>query len=310
MGSYTAARPRLFFTDRGAGDAFLCITGFAASSAVYESLGPLYESRFRFITYDHLGSGRSTKCGLPTSMAQLAAHATRILDELGIETAHVLGASLGGLVAQELAIRFPHRVRTLVLVGTASSGPLAVPAPLRGLARATAHVVADSVRRRQLWVGRAMFGDDFAVSTEADPIIDSLSRYLPPPWALFGQVLAFATHDRDRDLRRIRAPTLVLHGERDVLVSIANSDRLASGIPSAALHVFPGAGHGCLLEQPATVFDVICAWIDRQGSITLPARPTGAAAFRERITRQAAIPIGATRLVIHAGGAVARLRRT
>lgn len=308
--SYTAGRPRLFFTERGTGDPLLCIPGFAASSGVYASLGPLYETRFRFITYDPLGSGRSAKWAPPTSTAQLAAQATRILDELDIETAHVLGASLGGLVAQELAIRFPHRVRTLVLVGTASSGPLATPAPIGGLARATADVVADSVRRRKLWLGRAVFADEFGLADDAGPVLDSLLRDLPPPWTVFGQVLAFATHDRDRDLGRIEAPTLILHGERDVLVSIANARRLATGIPTVALHVVPGAGHGCLLEQPETVFSAIGAWIERHGPFPPRAGPTGAAAFTERIARAAAIPIGACRVVVHAGSAVARLRRT
>jgi pimeloyl-ACP methyl ester carboxylesterase len=284
----------------------LCITGFAASSAVYESLGPLYESRFRFITYDHLGSGRSAKLGMPTSMAQLAAHAARILDELEIEAAHVLGSSLGGLVAQELALRFPHRVRALVLVGTASSAPLAVPPPLGGLARATASVVADSVRRRQLWLGRAMFADDFATRNEADPIVNSLTRYLPSPWALCGQVLAFATHDRDRDLGRINAPTLILHGERDLLVSVANTHRLATRIPNAVLHIVPGAGHGCLFEQQELVFEALCQWIDRQGPVPPAARPAGLAVFAERITRPAALPIGAWRVQ---QSALARLRR-
>jgi 3-oxoadipate enol-lactonase len=303
---YTATRPRLYFTERGAGEPLLCITGFAASSAVYESLGPLYESRFRFITYDHLGSGRSAKLALPTSMAQLAGHAARILDELEIESAHVLGASLGGLVAQELALRLPHRVRGLVLVGTASSGPLAIPPPLGGLARATASVVADSVRRRQLWLGRAMFADDFATRAEAEPIVNSLTTYLPSPWALCGQVLAFATHDRDRDLGRISVPTLVVHGERDLLVSVANTHRLATRIPNAVLHVVPGAGHGCLIEQQELVFEALCDWIDCQGPVAPAARPAGLAAFAERITRQAAVPIGAWRVQ---RSALARLRR-
>jgi len=308
--SYTAGRPRLFFTERGTGDPLLCIPGFAASSGVYASLGPLYETRFRFITYDPLGSGRSAKWAPPTSTAQLAAQAIRILDELDIGTAHVLGASLGGLVAQELAIRFPDRMGTLVLVGTASSGALAAPAPIGGLTRATAGVVADSVRRRQLWLGRAVFADEFGLGDAAGPILDSLLRDLPPPWTVVGQVLAYATHDRDRDLGRIHAPTLILHGERDVLVSIANAHRLAAGIPNAALHVVPGAGHGCLLEQPRAVFHAIGTWIDRQGPLAPPARSTGAAAFTERITRTVAIPIGAWRVVAHAGSAVARLRRT
>jgi fermentation-respiration switch protein FrsA (DUF1100 family) len=127
--------------------------------------------------------------------------------------------------------------------------------------------------------------------------------------------LAFATHDRERDLGRIRAPTLILHGEQDLLVSIANTHRLAAGIPNAAIHVVPGAGHGCLLEQPEYVLDAICEWVDRQGPIAAAAGPTGVAALTERITRQAAVPIGAWRvqrngLSLATRVLVVRLRRT
>jgi pimeloyl-ACP methyl ester carboxylesterase len=240
-------------------------------------------------------------------MAQLAAHAVRILDALDIERAHVLGASLGGLVAQELAIRFPHRVRTLMLAGTASSGPLAVPAPIGVLAKAAVYMVADSVRRRQLWPGRAVFAADFAARQEADLIIRSMARDFPPAWTLCGQLLAFATHERSRDLGRVRAPTLILHGERDLLVSITNTRRLTAGIPNTTLHVVPGAGHGCLLEQAGPVFDTICDWLDRQDPTAPATRPAALATLTERVTRRAAVPIGIWRVQREA---LVRLRRT
>src|SRR5439155_22510086 len=197
---------------------------------------------------------------------------------------------------QELAIRFPHRVRGLVLVATASSGPLAAPAPIAGLARATAAIVADSVRRRRLWLGRALFSTEFAGRSDSDPVISSVVRDPPPPWALFGQLMAFTTHDRDRDLGRIRAPTLVLHGDRDLLVSVANTHRLTAGIHEAELRVIAGAGHGCMLEQREVVVEAICEWLDRHAPIAPGPEPTGLGVLTERITRKAAVPLGTLRV--------------
>src|SRR5207247_9809611 len=132
-----------------------------------------------------------------------------------------------------------------------------------------------SVRRRRLWLGRALFSTEFADRSDSDPVISSVVRDPPPPWALFGQLMAFTTHDRDRDLVRIRAPTLILHGDRDLLVSVANAHRLAAGIPNAELHVVECAGHGCQFEQQEPVFDAICEWLDRQDPIAPADRPTG-----------------------------------
>lgn len=295
---YTASRPQLFFRERGTGEPLLCIPGFAVSSAVFDSLSPLYERRFRYVTYDHVGSGRSAKYTTPVSMAQLAADAIRVLDELDIDAAHVLGSSLGGLVAQEIAIRFPHRVRGLLLVGTASAGPLATPAPIAGLARATAQIGVDSLRRRRLWMAAALFSDDFA-KREPDgvgEVLASLTKHPAPPWALLGQLLAFSTYDRDRDLSRIRAPTLVLHGERDVLVSAANTHRLAAGIPNAEVEVVPGAGHACMYEQARPVFATICDWLDREQPVAHADKPSGLEEMTERLTRKAAVPIGIWRV--------------
>lgn len=295
---YTASRPQLFFRQGGTGDPLLCIPGFAVSSAVYEALAERYERRFRFVTYDHPGSGRSAKYAAPLSMAQLAAGAVRVLDELEIDAAHVLGSSLGGLVAQELAIRFPHRVRALVLVGTASAGPLATPPPIGALASATGRMAADSLRRRQLWMAPALFASDFP-AREPDrvrAILASIAAHPTPPWTIFAQLLAFSTHDRDRDLGRIGAPTLVLHGERDALVSIANTHRLAAGIPDAEVQVVAGAGHGFLFEREEQTFQRICDWLGEQEPIAPGEQPTRLEALGERMTRKAAVPIGAWRV--------------
>ena len=295
----TAATPRLYYEDRGAGEPLLAIVGFAASSAALEPLAAPYAARFRYITYDHPGTGRSSKRSLPMTTAQLAAGAARILDELGIESAHVIGHSLGGAVAQELALRFPHRVRGLILVGTSASGPLSVPADPRDLAKVAVHGLRP-----------AIFSAEFLEREpeRADALMRALMAHPAPPWSIAGQFLAAGLHDRALDLHRVTAPTLILHGERDLLVPVANARRLAAAIPDAELHVIPGSGHAVELERRDDVLSIACDWLARRAPAAGPP-PAAAAVVGERLTRTLAVPLGVLRVVRSSAVLVGRALR-
>jgi len=288
--------PRLFFEDRGAGEPLLMITGFGASSAVLEPLADLWSTRFRCITYDHPGTGRSSKWPCAFSTAGLAASATRLLDERGIDAAHVVGFSLGGAIAQELAIRFPDRVRGLVLAGTSTTGPLSSPPDPRKLAVAGARVLRESLVRRRLWLAPAFFSDGFLEREpdRAEALTRPLTAHPAPPWSLAGQYLAAGLHDRALDLHRIHAATLVLHGDRDVLVPCANAELLARGIPGAELRILPNAGHGFPVELSAETFEIVCDWLDRSRPLA-GEEPAASALRTERVTRRMAVPLGALR---------------
>jgi pimeloyl-ACP methyl ester carboxylesterase len=293
----TATRPELYFEDRGAGDPLLVITGFAVSCTVLEPLVDLCGTRLRCITYDHPGSGRSSKRAFPFSTAQLAASAVCVLDELGIEAAHVAGLSMGGIVAQELALRFPHRIRGLILMGTSTSGALSAPADPRTVATATASALRGSVQRRRPWLGPVVFSPGFLKRQpdRAEALLASATNHPATPWCIVGQLCATGLHDRTLDLHHIRTPTLVLHGERDILVPVANARRLAAGIPGADLYVFPGVGHAFEYERLDETVSVICDWLDRRRPVA--GERLGVRAARvERLTRPLAAPAGAVRL--------------
>jgi pimeloyl-ACP methyl ester carboxylesterase len=267
--SLTSKPPRLFFEERGDGDPLLLICGFGVSSAVLDPLADLWSTRFRCISYDHPGTGRSSKRACPISTAALAAGAVRVLDELEIDAAHVAGLSLGGAIAQELALRFPHRVRGLILVATSATGPLRSPPDPCRLAATTTRVVKESMRRRRVWLAPALFSDGFVEREpcQAEVLMRPLSAHPGPPWSLAGQCLAAGLHDRAADLHRIRAPTLVMHGEHDVLVPVAHAELLARGIPDAELRVMPGAGHGFPVELAAETFEIVGDWLERRRSV-------------------------------------------
>jgi len=282
----------LYHARRGAGEPMLWITGFTISSAVFEPVLPLYEDRFDCVLYDNRGSGRSRGRPALTSMAQLAADAAGLLDHLGVESAHVHGLSMGGMVAQELALRFPERVRGLILGGTTPGGPLA--------ARPT---LAELTALRGL--GSLLFSPEFRAREpqRVRELLRPFRAHRPPAHGVVAHWWATVYHDTVSRLGDIQAPTLVMHGGADGMAPLSNARILAERIPDAELAVIPGAGHAFLLEQPEATRERITDWLDRRGAIA-PGRPrTGMAARWEPVTRRLGLPIGALRT----GASLARL---
>jgi 3-oxoadipate enol-lactonase len=263
----TAAAPRVYYEDHGTGEPLLAITGFGSSSAVFAPLIDASGGALRWITFDHLAAGRSSRRAFACTTGAMARTAVAVLDELGLGSAHVAGASLGGAVALELALRFPERVRSLILMGTTAAGPLHRGTSVPKLSAMTAEIVIGSLRRRRPWLGPAMFSTAFRHEepARARALAALLNAHPPTPWGVVGQCIAAALHDLADELPRISSPTLVLHGDRDVPVPPRNAKQLADGIPGAELHMFGGGGHLFALERPAETIAVIEAWLGRRG---------------------------------------------
>ena len=281
----------LYWERRGRGEPMLWITGFTISCGVFHPVLPLYEHRFDCVLYDHRGTGRSRGRGV-TSMAQLAADAAGLLDRLGIASAHVHGLSMGGMVAQELALRFPERVRGLILGGTTPGGPLAA-RPALGELRAVRGL------------GSLLFSPEFRAREPARvrELLRPFRQHRAAPASALWQLWATVYHDTVSRLGDIQAPTLVMHGGADAMAPLSNAELLAERIPDAELAVMPGAGHAFLLEQPEATRDRIFDWLDRRGEIA-PGRPReGLGARWEPVTRHLGLPIGALRT----GASLARL---
>ena len=294
---YVLRRPRLYYERHGGGEPLLLITGFTISSAVFDPILPLYGERFECITYDNRGSGRSDSPLRPTSMVELAADAARLLDALGLESAHVYGLSMGGMIAQELAIRFPERVRGLVLGGTTPGGPRALRPKLGELG---ALIAAERGALRgpgRPWLASWLFSPEFRREQpeRVRELLEHFDRHRAPAHGVLAHLGASVYHDTVSRLGRIQAPTLVLHGEKDAMAPIGNARLLADSIPDAELRVIPEAGHAYLLERPEESLGALVGWLDRRGPITA-GRHTGRLATRaEPLTRALGLPIGAAR---------------
>jgi 3-oxoadipate enol-lactonase len=245
----------LHFVDRGSGDPpLLLIAGIPAVADDWDALAePLSASR-RVVAYDNRGSGRSPVTPGPYSTRQLAADAVGLLDRLEIERAHVFGMSMGGMIAQEVALGWPARVDRLVLGCTHAGVEHAAPQP-RETARAFAMRTGDWGERMRALAPHAFardvdpaFLDAFIAKKSSDVQDDEGYR------AQIAAVLAHDTHDR---LPQIVAPTLVVTGDDDRVIPGASSEVLAERIPNARLEVIGGAGHLFFLERPEATLRVL-----------------------------------------------------
>jgi 3-oxoadipate enol-lactonase len=302
----------LHYERHGAGEPLLLVTGFTISAAVFEPVLDLYGERFECILYDNRGSGRSGAPLKPTSMAELAADAAGLLGELDVDSAHVCGLSMGGMIAQELAIRFPERVRGLVLGGTTPGGPRAARPKLSQLSALGAGAAGGWSDREREWLGEWLFSDEFRREQpeRVRELLRNFGRHRAPPQGVWSHWWASVYHDTLSRLKCIEAPTLVMHGERDAMAPISNARLLAERIPDAELAIVPGAGHAYLLERPEASFELLTGWLDPRSPIAPGRARTGVAARAEPLTRALGLPIGAARTGVSLAGAMTdRLRK-
>ncbi len=241
----------LHWESTGEGHPVLLVMGLGMTATGWWRTVPVLAERLRVLAFDNRGVGRSSRPDGPYSLPQLAADCVAVLDAAGVERAHVYGLSLGGMIAQELALREPGRVAALVLGATTPGGERAVP-----IAPATAQFLA---RRALMPAEEAVWASvpyNYGPATRehgGDRIAQDIAQRLrfPVEAAPYRAQLAAALgHDALGRLGAVAAPTLVVHGEADRLVPAGNAELLARAIPGARLQVWPGAGHLYPTDEP------------------------------------------------------------
>jgi 3-oxoadipate enol-lactonase len=217
---------------------------------------------FRLVLMDNRGSGRSERPAGAFAVADMVGDVVAVLDAAGIRRAHVLGASLGGMVAQELAITHPERVDGLVLVCTTPGWPFAYPMPMATvrLIVVTADVAADVALRRH--TENALSARSVQDRPElVDRLVEIQGSRPVDPEVLSAQASAGARYAGRLRRARIRARTLVLHGDADRVVDPRNAKLLAGRIPNAQLVIFPDLGHLLFWEDPDGFTDVVASFL-------------------------------------------------
>ena len=215
---------------------------------------------FELIAYDHRGVGASTALDGPVTIVQMAEDAAALLDALEIDSAHVLGISMGGMVAQELALAHPERVRTLTLGCTYCGGEGSAQAAPEVLQRLSESMMSGD-RLRAL---RTAFEINVSQPAAADGELYerfleiSEQRAVAVP-VILAQLEACVAHDANSRLPGLEVPTLVVHGTEDQLLPVANGRLIASRIPGAQLEILDGVGHMFFWERPRESAELIRA---------------------------------------------------
>ena len=252
------------------GEPLLLIQGLGADSRGWLRQRRALSGRFRCIVFDNRGAGRSDHPPGPYDLEVMATDALAVLDAAGVARAHVMGASMGGIIAQVIAVRHPERVRSLVLACTACRhhewrrellaewADVAEADGMGSFARTAVRWLIGPRSLRRFWPAVGLVG----------PLAMTGS-----PDAFVAQVRAILAMDDSlrAELGSIDVPTLVLVGSQDILTPMGDSEELAEEIPGAELVIIRGAAHGFMLEHGAAFNRTVVEFLDRVGSVPVSA---------------------------------------
>jgi 3-oxoadipate enol-lactonase len=263
---------RIYWDEQGQGAPLLLIMGLGYPSYLWHRTRPALAAKYRTIALDNRGSGQSDVPEGPYSIALMASDAAAVLDAAGVESAHVFGLSMGGMIAQEFALQYPKRVRSLILGCTACGGPNAV----RAEAEVTKILMARGVPPEE--AALAMRPYIYDAGTPVERIEEDMAirrQWFPRPQGFLAQLQAILAWEAYSRLPQITAPTLVIHGESDQLVPPGNGKLIASRIPGAKLVLLPKASHIFATDQTEAAHRAILEFLAGQAN-SIPVTETRA----------------------------------
>jgi pimeloyl-ACP methyl ester carboxylesterase len=244
----------IYYEEKGEGKPLLLIQGLGYPSGMWFLQVPEFSHRFRTIIFDNRGAGRSDKPDEDYSVALMASDAAGLLQALGIKKAHVVGISLGGYIAQELALANPELVDRLVLLATTCGGP-EYGEMTKGLwaeVAALAGLPPDEIVRKGMALATAL---PFARShPELIERCVTIRLETPQPlYALSRQAMAAYNFNSKDRVHLIRHPTLILAGAQDRVMPLPMTEAMAQKIPNGRIKVYPDAGHLLFMEKALDV---------------------------------------------------------
>jgi 3-oxoadipate enol-lactonase len=249
---------KIYWDELGSGEPLLLIIGLSYPSYMWHRTRPALAQQFRTIAFDNRGIGQSDVPPGPYSMTLMAADAAAVLDAAGVDSAHVFGVSMGGMIAQEFALQYPQRVCSLILGCTAAGGSSAVqaePAAMQALLRQgmTPEEAKEAIIPflYDAATPRARIDEDMVIRM----------KWYPTAQGYFGQLQGILGWESYNRLPQITAPTLVVHGETDRLIPVANGKLIAERIPGAKLLLISKASHIFETDQPGVAERAIAEFL-------------------------------------------------
>src|SRR6202166_3055624 len=250
---------RIYWDEQGHGAPVLLIMGLSYPSYMWHRTRAVLAAHYQTIAFDNRGVGRSDVPSGPYPIALMASDAAAVLDAAGIESAHLFGVSMGGMIAQEFALQYPKRVRSLILGCTAAGGPHA--------GRAEAAVMETLLRQGMTpeESREAITPFIYPPATPRGRINEDMAirmKWYPTPQGYAGQLQGIFGWEAYSRIAQITVPTLVIHGETDRLIPAANAKLIAERIPGARLVLIPHASHIFETDQPAVAHQAILEFLD------------------------------------------------
>jgi 3-oxoadipate enol-lactonase len=253
---------RIYWDEQGQGAPLMLIMGLGYASPLWHRTRPVLSEHFRTIASDNRGVGLSDVPPGPYSIATMASDAAAVLDAAGIARAHIFGVSMGGMIAQEFALQYPARTRSLILGCTSSGGPLTVRAENK---------VVDALFGRGMTPAQArnaILPFIYDASTPPERIEEDISvrqSWLPTPEGYMAQLQGILVWESYSRIAQITAPTLVIHGKSDALVPCGNGELIAERIPGAKLVLLEHASHLFLTDETEAAHHEILEFLLSQG---------------------------------------------
>jgi pimeloyl-ACP methyl ester carboxylesterase len=250
----------MYYEVHGEGEPLVLINGAGAGVEWFYRLISTYSRQYRLILFDNRGAGRSDRPEMDYTTEAMSDDLAGLLDVIGVDTVHVKGVSMGGMIAQHFALRYPKRVRSLILAVTYCGGPHSIMPPVSDILdlhdlnpkEAAEAMLRWCVSEEFVNKNRGLFQQLIAFAVKHPIIHPDSPRHLQ----------AIARHDTYERLPEISAPTLVLAGDADKIIAVENARILASRIPNAELVILKDAGHA-LIEAADEVDRVVLDFLRR-----------------------------------------------
>jgi 3-oxoadipate enol-lactonase len=253
----------MFYEEKGTGEPLLLIAGFACDHTNWCKMVPLLASQHRVIVFDNRGVGQTSAPDAPYSIRQMAEDAASLLDAIELRKVHVAGHSMGGQIAQELALAHPEHVRTLTLLTSCAKLDERGKAVIESWGQLPRFVDAlTGLRLSFPWIYTSHF---YAIPGAIDRVIEEVfkNRFPPSPQGICHQSRAITSCDTSARLGGIECPTLIVDGTENILGGLPFSEELVHGIRGAELVVLDKCGHGLPTESPEATAAAILGFLSR-----------------------------------------------
>jgi 3-oxoadipate enol-lactonase len=258
----------MYYEVHGGGEPIVLIHGLSMDSSTWFNQVPILSQKYQVIVFDNRGVGQTDAPNEDYSTEMMADDTVALLKFLNVDNAHILGFSMGGMIAQIIVLKYPELVKSLLLNTTAAQ----FPAKAKHLVQTWLRMLNENVsleiciREGFLWVYTDKFFEhDETVTASVNFAIDH-----PHPLSTHGfagQVAALMKHDTRSQISQISVPTLVLIGGDDIFIPIEFSEELAAKIPKAELVVLERGGHNCWMEFPEPFNQTVMQFLDRVTSM-------------------------------------------